>query len=29
MALTLAAGISSSDRYCTVNQPPTQPPGSY
>jgi hypothetical protein len=29
MALTLAAGISSSARYCTVNQPPTQPPGSY
>jgi hypothetical protein len=29
MALTLAAGISASDRYCTVNQPPTQPPGSY
>jgi hypothetical protein len=29
MALTLAAGISTSDRYCTVNQPPTQPPGSY
>jgi hypothetical protein len=29
MALTLASGISASDRYCTVNQPPTQPPGSY
>jgi hypothetical protein len=29
MALTLAVGISASDRYCTVNQPPTQPPGSY
>jgi hypothetical protein len=29
MALTLAAGISASARYCTVNQPPTQAPGSY
>jgi hypothetical protein len=29
MALTLAAGISASDRYCTVNQPPSEPPGSY
>jgi hypothetical protein len=29
VALTLAAGISASARYCTVNQPPTQPPGSY
>jgi hypothetical protein len=29
MALTLASGISASDRYCTVNQAPSQPPGSY
>jgi hypothetical protein len=29
MALTLASGISVSDRYCTVNQPPSQPSGSY
>jgi hypothetical protein len=29
MALTLSAGISASDRYCTVNQPPSQPSGSY